>query len=102
MSAATPLLPPLTPPACSQADAIAFEAARECLTDVMAIVSAELDAPDVSADRAQFLTQQLAALHRERAALAVGDRERVAAVRQSYGQQVRAYRAERGASQHGH
>lgn len=101
MSAAPPPLPPLSQPAWSQDDAIAFEAARECLTDVMAIVSAELHAPGLSADRENFLSAQLAVLHRERAALAVGDRERVAAVRRAYGKQVRGYRAAQVAGQHG-
>lgn len=100
MSEMSAVVPPLLP-AWSQADAIAFEAARECLTDVMAIVSAELAAPGLTAERERVLSAEFARLHQERASLAVGDRERVAAVRSAYGKQVRDFRASRMAGKHG-
>lgn len=101
MSVATTVLSP-TPPAWSQADAIAFEAARECLTDVMAIVSAELAVPGLTAERERELSAEFVRLHEERARLAVGDRERVAAIRSAYGKQVRDFRASRSGGKHGY
>lgn len=95
------MLTPPALPAWTQADAIAFEAARECLTDVMAIISAELAAPGLTTEREGLLSAELKRLHEERAALAVGDRERVAAIRSAYGRQVREFRASRSGGKHG-
>lgn len=91
-------LPALEPPRWTQAEAIAFEAARECIGEVMAICSAELyreerrHAPD--AERVTSLRTELAKLAAERAALRVNDVEQVATVRSVYGARVRDYRSQ--------
>lgn len=86
-------LPPLTAPLWTQEQAIAFEAACECISHVMAICSAELhraqanQVPDI--ELVDSLRAQLASLALERSALHVGDDERVASVRAVYGARVR-------------
>lgn len=91
-------LPPLTAPRWTQAQAVAFEAARECIGEVMAICSAELyreeGRPTPNVERANALRGELASLGAERAALRVDDADRVATVRAVYGARVRDYRSQ--------
>jgi hypothetical protein len=99
MSSTDPvILPPLTPPCWSQAQAVAFEAARECLSEVMAICSAELYREEAqsapNAERVKLLRAELASLGAERAALRVDEADRVATVRAVYGARVRQYRSQ--------
>jgi hypothetical protein len=85
-------------PKWTQDEAVAFECARECITDMMAICSTAIadeerrPAPD--AVRLAGLEENLAELARERAALTVGDQDKIAAIRRDYGAQVRAHRAQ--------
>lgn len=85
-------------PKWTQDEAIAFECARECITDVMAICSAAIadeerrGVPDTA--RLVELEAQLARLSSERAGLKVTDHDRVATVRREYGAQVLAHRAQ--------
>jgi hypothetical protein len=91
-------LPPLEPPRWTQAQAVAFEAARECIGEVMAICSAELyreeAQPAPNAERLKLLRAELVSLGAERAALRVDDADRVATVRAVYGARVRDYRSQ--------
>lgn len=90
-------LPPLAPLRWTHAQAVAFEAARECIGEVMAICSAELHreesqaAPD--AGRVQAMRAELARLAAERAALHVHDAERIATVRAACGAWLREHRS---------
>lgn len=92
------ILPPLTAPRWTQAQAVAFEAARECIGEVMAICSAELHReegrPAPNVERVKSLRAELANLGAERAALRVDDADRVATVRAVYGARVRDYRSQ--------
>lgn len=90
-------LPPLEPPKWTQEQAVAFEAARECIGEVMAICAAELHteesqaAPDACC--LQALHADLASLGAERAALRVDDSDHIERVRGVYGARLRAYRS---------
>lgn len=92
--------PPLQPPKWTQEEAIAFEAARECIGEVMAICSAEIfqeeqkAAPDPA--RIASLEAELAALAKERASLRVHEADNIATVRAIYGARIRAYRSQQG------
>lgn len=92
-------LPPLTPPLWTQDQALAYEAACECIGEVMAICSADLHRENrllaPNAQRVAALQIELVKLGDERAALRVGDAQAVAAARATYGARVRAYRAQR-------
>lgn len=85
-------------PKWTQDEAIAYECARECITDMMAICTgriadeAEKEAPD--ADRVAALRADRSKLAQERAALHVGDHADIARIRTDYGAIVRAWRAE--------
>lgn len=96
MSTESVNLPPLVPPRWTQAQAIAFEAARECIGEVMAICSAELHDEESKAasdvGRVQSMRAELARLAAERAALHVDDADRVATVRAVYGARIREHR----------
>lgn len=80
----------------TQDQAVAFEAARECLTDMMSICSAAIEAEEAKASpdpvRLTQLEQDLADLARERAALTVHDEARIAVIRSEYGARIRAHR----------
>ena len=84
-------------PKWTQDQAIAFEAARECITDMMGICSAAIAAEESCAHpdpaRLADLEAELTRLAAERAVLTVLDEERVAAVRGTYGPRIRAHRA---------
>jgi hypothetical protein len=83
-------------PKWTQEQAIAFESARECITDMMGICSAaiaeEEARPSPSGTRLAQLEADLASLARERATLTVSDGDRVAVIRSAYGARVREYR----------
>ncbi len=89
-------LPPLSDPLWSQDEAIAFEAARECLGDMMAICSAAIHevkcTSQADPQRLANLEAELAALAAERTSLHVGDHDGIARVRAFFGQRVREYR----------
>lgn len=93
----TPELPSLAPPLWTQDQAIAFEAARECITEVIAIcaAAAEAEASQIKPDaqRLAELGDELQQLARERAGLRIHDDDQVATVRAVYGARVRAHRA---------
>lgn len=80
----------------TQDEAIAFECAREVITDMMAIQTGQIAeesskaAPD--ADRLASLRAERSRLAQERAALHVNDLAAVAGVRAKYGAIVRAWR----------
>ncbi len=86
----------MTQPKWTQDEAIAFESARECITDLMAIYSGQIAdeeaaaAPD--AERLTILENRLTQLARERAALTVADHAQIEMVRKQYGAEVRTYR----------
>lgn len=94
-----PILPPLEAPSWTQDEAIAFEAARECMTDWMAILTGQIHAESYKANPDQTLVDSLRAefsrLHAERADLHVNDSANVARVRAEYGALVRGWRANR-------
>jgi hypothetical protein len=81
----------------TQEEAIAFECARECITDMMAICSGQLaeerasKAPDVA--RILSLETDLVQLSQERVNLRGTQTDEIACVRASYGMAIRAYRA---------
>lgn len=80
----------------TQDQSVAFEAARECVTDMMGICSEAIEAEEAKVwpnpVRLAQLEQELADLARERASLTVQDEARVATIRSEYGARVRAYR----------
>jgi hypothetical protein len=92
-------LPSITQPRWTQEQAIAFEAARECLGDVIAIcvasIAAEESKASPDASRLAELETELAELTAKRRELKLTDSEGVAAVRAFYGAQVRSYREQR-------
>lgn len=77
-------------PKWTQDEAIAYECARECITHMMAICTAELhnDAP-TEARRAE-LEAERARLAAELRGLHVHDHADIARIRQDYGQRIRA------------
>ena len=85
-------------PKWTQDEAVAFECARECITDMMGICSTaiadEESQPAPDAVRLAGLEKNLADLARERAALTVADQDKIATIRREYGAQVRAHRAQ--------
>lgn len=92
-------LPALTAPKWTQEQAVAFEAARECLGDVIAICVASIADEEAKAlpdaERLAKLETELAALTKKRRELKLTDAEGVAQVRAFYGAQVRSYREQR-------
>lgn len=82
----------------TQDQAIAFECAREVITDMMALCTLRIteeaakESPD--ADRLAELRADRSKLAHERAALHVTDEADVARIRTEYGAIVRAWRAE--------
>jgi hypothetical protein len=86
----------------TQDDAIAFEAARECLTDMMAICSEAIAAQEALASPNQAAIEQLevelARLGAEQRQLHLKDREAVARIRTELGPKLRADLRRRRAS----
>lgn len=82
----------------TQEQAIAFECAREAITDLMAIqtrqIAEESGAAQPNAVRVAELRAVRARLAQERADLLVSDQAQIARIRTEYGAQVRAWRAE--------
>lgn len=83
------------PPRWSQDESIAFEAARDGITHVIAIHSAQIDAeackPDPDAALVASLEAEISRLHVQRAALHVHDAAEIARVRSTCGAVVRAW-----------
>lgn len=81
----------------TQEEAIAFEAARECITDLMAIrtgqIEEEAQRPTPDPAHIEALRADRVRLHHERASLGVTDHAAVARVRSEYGAFVRVWRA---------
>lgn len=80
----------------TQEQSVAFEAARECVTDMMGICSAAIAAeeakPIPDAQRLAELEAELTRLTRERACLSIHDDVRIAGIRAAYGARIRAHR----------
>lgn len=80
----------------TQEEAIAFECARECITDMMAICSGriadESAKPQPDADRIASFRAERSTLSQERGALHVGDQANIARIRVNYGAIIRAHR----------
>lgn len=80
----------------TQDQAVSFEAARECLTDMMGICSAAIaDEESKASPDAKRLAQlegELSSLAQERLSLTIEDAERTEAIRKTYGAFVRACR----------
>ena len=82
----------------TQNEAVAFECAREVITDLRAILTARIteesnkEHPDT--ERLAELRAERSRLFRERADLRVKDHAEIARVRAEYGAQVRTWRAE--------
>jgi hypothetical protein len=85
-------------PKWSQDEAIAFECAREVITDLHGIFTGQIaeesgkSQPD--AERLASLRAERSRLFQERAGLRVKDHAEIARVRTEYGERVRAWRAE--------
>ena len=81
----------------TQDQAVAFECARECIVELMAICSAELGdlagQADVCAERVDRQERRLADLAAELRNLHLPDTDNIERIRRDYGQQVREYRA---------
>lgn len=81
----------------TQQQAIAFESARECITDLAGIYTGLIE----DARRQAFpdeirigsLRARRSALVQERAELHIQDEERIAEIRQAYGERIKAFRA---------
>ncbi len=77
----------------TQDEAIAFECARECITDLMAIlsekISEEESKPAPSAEHLARLEKESTDFWRERAELSVSSHAEIARIRKNYGALVR-------------
>lgn len=86
-----------TGPKWTQDEAINYECARECITDLMSIFSSSiaderaLALPDEA--KIKDLLRLRTSLAHERMALRLKDHVRIAEIRSTYGAQIRAYRA---------
>lgn len=82
----------------AQEEAVAFECARECITDMMAIytgrIAEELGKPHPDYQQIEGMRTERSRLARERAELRLHDRAHVARILDEYGAAVRAWRAE--------
>lgn len=80
----------------TQEEAIAFECARECITDMMAICSGriadEVAKPQPDAERIASLRAERSKLSQELGALHVGDQADIASIRANYGAIIRGHR----------
>lgn len=86
----------LTGPKWTQDEAINYECARECITDLMGIFSTEIDDEESSSSPDQAKIEDMLAtrtsLARERMALRLEDHDHIAEIRSVYGARIRAYR----------
>lgn len=82
----------------TQDEAIAFECAREVITDMMAIctgrIADESGRGNAATDSLAALRAERSRLAQERAALHVTDHDAIARIRKDYGAIVRAWRSE--------
>lgn len=82
----------------AQEEAVAFECARECISDMMAIYTGRIaeEEAKLQPDRkhVEVMRAERSRLARERAELRLHDRTHVARVMDEYGAAVRAWRAE--------
>ena len=85
----------------TQTEAVAYECAREVITDLMAIqtgqIAEESSKPDPDTARIEGLRAERSRLFLERADLRVNDSAEVARIRAEYGALVRSWRADRQA-----
>lgn len=85
-----------TGPKWTQDEAINYECARECITDLMGIFSTAIDDEESSSSPDQAKIEDMLAtrtsLARERMALRLEDHDRIAEIRSVYGARIRAYR----------
>ena len=79
----------LTAPLWSQDDAVAFESARECLGELIAILVGQAATLDAAGRSSAGLESEILALAQERDRLSVQDTNRIAAIRRDYGRRVR-------------
>ncbi|MCL2716825.1 MAG: hypothetical protein FWD68_20270 [Alphaproteobacteria bacterium] len=87
----------------TQDQAIAYECARECITDLRGILTGQIyeesAKPNPDSERLANLRAERSRLFKERAALRVNDDAAVARVRAEYGARVRSLRAAEDAPQ---
>jgi hypothetical protein len=80
----------------TQDEAIAFECAKEVITDMMAICSSQIDEesrkPQPDPQRLSELKTALFNLGREQITLRGNDQNTIAKIRREYGARIRAYR----------
>ena len=85
----------------TQDEAIAYECAREVISDVNAILSSEIAEESAKASPDATRIEQLGAERsrhfQERASLRIHDHDEIARIRTEYGARVRAWRAEQRA-----
>lgn len=83
-------------PQWTQDEAIAFECAREAITDMMGILTRQIVVETFkeipNADLVARLRSERSVLAQERAALHITDRDNIARIREVYGPRIRAYR----------
>lgn len=81
-----------------QEAAVAFECARECISDLMGIYTGQIAAaeaePEPDLARIEAMCAERSRLARERSALRLADRAGVARILTEYGAAVRRWRAE--------
>ena len=82
----------------TQDQAIAFEAARECIGHLIAIRISELHTGSPAPERAADLEAELARLQAGRQELRLKDEANIVRIREQYGAQVRACRGSVGMS----
>lgn len=85
-------------PAWTQDEAVAYEAAREAITHMRAIITHEIDQEmhraDPNPSRLQALEAEDLRLHHERAALRVEDHDTIARIRRDYGARIREWQGQ--------
>lgn len=93
-----------TGPRWTQEEAIAFESARECITDLAGIYTGLIEEaksrPFVSQAEIDALRAKRSELVHERAQLHLQDTERVANIRRVYGAKIREFRAAESHQRH--
>jgi len=84
-------------PKWSQDESIAFECARDCISDLMGILTAAIAAEEAQQSPREGhiakLVEERSSLHHELAVLRVSDKEQIAKIRHEYGSRIRAHRA---------
>lgn len=81
----------------TQEESIAFECARECIVELMAVCSAKINGLESQSQRdsnaIDLIRQRRSQLASELSSLRLQDAQQVSWVRREYGQQVRDHRA---------